>query len=84
MLTAFGRWLAERGEPAYLYAQRMKMRRGLVYRLAGLYESQAPRALQADLVRKISEDSGIPVGVLCEEAIAAMDEPERPRRKNGG
>ena len=81
METRFLAWLKETGEPAYLYAQRRNLGERLVKRLAGMACPPGRRGLQftAAFLDLVSRETGIPIGILVEDAVAAAARPTPSR-----
>lgn len=74
--TAFGRWLAERDDRPYLFARRLHISRDMVNWLAGhpkiRHQRGTERRLALDVVEAVSRETGIAVGTLIDEALAAQ------------
>lgn len=79
MLTTLARVLARRGEREYVFAERMGMRIHTIYRLCGRKPPTGPSLrvamhFNSATLEIISADTGVPIGVLVEDAIAAIRE----------
>ena len=81
METTFARWLRGRGEPHYAYAIRKKLGKKSVALMAGIgRQPQELTRLNYVALRRISEDSGIPVQTLIDDAARAARHPVEPRK----
>ena len=83
METTFAKWLSETGESHSAYALRRGMDKKRVMLMAGV--SRTPQVIvrfnYPSLVT-ISEDTGIPIQILIDEAMAAAKNPVPPRQYN--
>ena len=81
METTFARWLRGRGEMYYAYAVRMRLGKKSVALLAGIgRRPQEIRWFNYTALKRISEDSGIPVQTLIDDAAKAARHPVEPRK----
>lgn len=81
MKTSFARWLAEHGDRDYAFAGRHALHRDSVCWLAGrqIYrnrrvEGVRERRVSTATFQRISEITGIRVGLLIEDAMQAQQE----------
>ena len=82
MRTTFAEWLDAAGQTISAYATRTGMRYNAVRRFAGVVRpahDQRGKMMNIQMAQAISADTGIPVGTLVEEALAAAEEPTPPR-----
>jgi hypothetical protein len=81
METTFARWLREHDETRFAFEIKHGLNHGSVARLAGV--GRAPSVVNRfslDFLVKVSQETGIPVGTLIEEARKAAANPIPPRR----
>ena len=81
METAFAAWLREQGESPSAYALRRGVHRKPIMRLAGVAHGPQPigNIFYPTLV-KVSDETGIPIGTLIEDATRAAANPVPPRK----
>ncbi len=81
METTFGRWLRLRGEAHYAYAVRKKIGKRAVAQLAGISrEARKVTLINYTTLRHISNDTGIPIQTLIDDAARAARNPVQPRK----
>ncbi len=81
METTFARWLRQRGEMHYRYADRKHLGKRSVALLAGIgREARAITRLNYTALRHISQDTGIPIQTLIDDAARAARNPVQPRK----
>lgn len=81
MDTTFSKWLRAQGEAHYAYAKRRGLGQQSIRTLVGL--GRVPRELtrlSLLALTRASEDSGIPIQTLIDEARAAARDPVEPRK----
>lgn len=80
METTFAVWLRQAGETPAAYARRTGHKYMMVRRLAGVASGDGSVGFLSDKLLPIAEETGIPLGVLIEEAHEAAHDPTPPRR----
>jgi hypothetical protein len=81
METTFARWLQDRGEAHSAYAIRRGLNRLGVARLAGIGRKPSiAYYFYHHFLVNVSQDTGIPIETLVEEARKAAANPIPPRR----
>ncbi len=83
METKFAAWLRKRGESHSAYALRIGMNKMRVALLAGIARQAQPIArFHYPSLARISEDTGIPIQILIDDAVEASKNPIAPRQYN--
>lgn len=68
-MTTFAKWLEGRGETAWRYAASRGYNKETIRGLAGIPSSRIPSFYTTRLLGEVSEETGIPIGTLHDEAL---------------